>query len=240
MEKRTIITGASGEIGMAIANQLANKGHALFLHYNQNRTAIEQLQEQIPSDQIIDVIQSDLSTSEGLAQFIHQVPQQDIDQLIYTSGKSYFGLFQDMEEQDMDEMLQLHVKSPWKIAQALIPDMIRNKFGRIILISSIWGEIGASCEVAYSTVKGAQNAFIRALAKELGPSNIFVNGVSPGFIDTKMNQAMTAQEKQELIQDIPLQRAGKPEDVADAVQFLCSNQSKYIQGELIRVNGAWG
>ncbi|QGH34595.1 SDR family oxidoreductase [Gracilibacillus salitolerans] len=239
MEKRTIITGASGEIGTAIANQLANQGHALFLHYNRNRIAIEQLLEQIPKDQIIGVIQSDLASREGLDQFINKIPQ-NIDHLIYTSGKAYFGLFQDMEDKDMDEMLQLHVKSPWKVTQALIPEMVRNKFGRIILISSIWGEIGASCEVAYSTVKGAQNTFIRALAKELGPSNILVNGVSPGFIDTKMNQTLTAQEKQELIQDIPLQRAGEPEDVADAVQFLCSNQSRYIQGEIIRVNGAWG
>ncbi|WP_208592607.1 elongation factor P 5-aminopentanone reductase [Gracilibacillus suaedae] len=239
MEKRTIITGASGEIGMAIANQLANQGHTLLLHYNRNKIALDQLLEQIPADQIIDVVQADLATNDGLTQFIKQVPQ-DLDHLIYTSGKAYFGLFQEMDEHDMDEMLQLHVKSPWKITQALIPNMVREKFGRIILISSIWGEIGASCEVAYSTVKGAQNAFIRALAKELGPSNVYVNGVSPGFIDTKMNQALSAEEKQELIQDIPLQRAGKPEDVADAVQFLCSNQSKYIQGELIRVNGAWG
>ncbi|WP_018932610.1 elongation factor P 5-aminopentanone reductase [Gracilibacillus lacisalsi] len=239
MEKRTIITGASGEIGMAIANQLANQGHSLFLHYNRNKIAIDQLLEQIPKDQILDVVQSDLATNEGLAQFIKQVPH-DMNHLVYTSGKAYFGLFQDMAEHDMDEMLQLHVKSPWKITQALIPAMVQNKFGRIILISSIWGEIGASCEVAYSTVKGAQNAFIKSLAKELGPSNVYVNGVSPGFIDTKMNQALSAEEKQELIQDIPLQRAGKPEDVADAVQFLCSNQSKYIQGELIRVNGAWG
>ncbi|MGN8644936.1 elongation factor P 5-aminopentanone reductase [Gracilibacillus sp. HCP3S3_G5_1] len=239
MEKRTVITGASGEIGMAIARQLATQNHKLLLHYNQNKTAIDKLLKQIPNNTIIDVIQSNLANRHGLNQFISQLPS-DINHFIYTSGKAYYGLFQDMEEQDMDDMLQLHVKSPWKITQTLIPDMVRNQFGRIILISSIWGEIGASCEVAYSTVKGAQNAFIKSLAKELGPSHIFVNGVSPGFIDTKMNQALTNEEKQQLIQDIPLQRAGKPDDVADAVQFLCSDQSTYIQGELIRVNGAWG
>ena len=238
MEKRTIITGASGEIGMAIANQLANQGHALFLHYNRNKTAIEQLLEQIPRDQILDVVQSDLATNEGLVQFIKQVPH-DMDHLVYTSGKAYFGLFQDMDEHDMDEMLQLHVKTPWKITQALIPDMVRNKFGRIILISSIWGEIGASCEVAYSTVKGAQNAFIKSLAKELGPSNVYVNGVSPGFIDTKMNQEIELSDQQVIFEEIPLQRPGQPEEIAKVVEFILSDKASYITGEIIRVNGGW-
>ncbi|MDX8047000.1 SDR family oxidoreductase [Gracilibacillus sp. S3-1-1] len=238
-KKRTIITGASGEIGMAIAKELVSHGHSLLLHFHQNKRAIDQLKEQIPDEQIINVIQSDLSTREGIESFVQQLPS-DIDHVIYTSGMAYVGLFQDMNEQDMDTMVQLHVKAPWKITQTVIPEMIRNKFGRIILISSIWGEVGASCEVAYSTVKGAQNAFVKSLAKELGPSNISVNGVSPGFIDTKMNQFFSAEEKAALIEEIPLQRAGTPQDVAHAVQFLCSERSSYIQGELMRVNGAWG
>ncbi|SHN16964.1 elongation factor P 5-aminopentanone reductase [Gracilibacillus kekensis] len=239
MKKRTLITGASGEIGKAIAIQLAEQGHSLVLHYHQNRAAIDDILNHISAKQIIEVIQSNLSTPNGLDQFLEQLPSQ-LDHFIFTSGATYYGLFQDMDDKTLDEMLHLHLKAPWKISQRLIPNMIQQSFGRMVLITSIWGEIGASCEVAYSSVKGGQQAYIKSLAKELGPSNIYVNGVSPGFIDTKMNHTLTVEEKAELIQDIPLQRAGTPKDVAGAVQFLCSDSATYIQGEIIRVNGAWG
>ncbi|UOQ47813.1 SDR family oxidoreductase [Gracilibacillus caseinilyticus] len=238
MEKRTIITGASGEIGAAIAMKLASEGHQLFLHYNQNHAAIEQLCQQLSDDCIIGGVQADLSTAAGLSYFLDYIPEE-ITHLVMTSGAAYYGLFQDMTDDEMEMMLQLHVTSPWKITRALIPEMIRRKFGKIVLITSIWGQHGASCEVAYSSVKGAQNTFIKALAKELGPSQIYVNGVSPGFIDTRMNNHLTDMEKQQLVEDIPLQRAGLPEDVAGAVSFLCSDQSSYIQGEVIGVNGAF-
>ncbi|UOQ85637.1 elongation factor P 5-aminopentanone reductase [Gracilibacillus salinarum] len=238
MEKQTMITGASGEIGAAIAMKLASEGHQLFLHYNQNNAAIEELSQQLPEDCIKGVIQADLSSGDGLRNFLEQIPNE-ITHLVMTSGAAYYGLFQDMKDEEMDAMLHLHVTSPWKITRAIIPEMIRRKCGNIILITSIWGQQGASCEVAYSSVKGAQNTFIKALAKELGPSQIYVNGVSPGFIDTRMNHHLTDTEKQQLVEDIPLQRAGLPEDVAGAVSFLCSDQSSYIQGEVIGVNGAF-
>ncbi|WP_058307752.1 elongation factor P 5-aminopentanone reductase [Gracilibacillus massiliensis] len=238
MKKRTLITGASGEIGKAIAIQLANEGHSLVLHYHQNKHAINEILEKIPSEQVIDIIQSNLATPVGLDHFLELLPSQ-LNHFIYTSGMTYYGLLQDMDDQTMDEMLHLHLKAPWKISQQLIPNMIQQHFGRMIFITSIWGEVGASCEAAYASVKGGQQAYIKSLAKELGPSHIYVNGVSPGFIDTKMNAALTLEEKAELIEDIPLQRAGTPMDVAGAVQFLCSDRAAYIQGEVIRVNGAW-
>ncbi|GAB2548233.1 elongation factor P 5-aminopentanone reductase [Gracilibacillus alcaliphilus] len=238
MEKKILITGASGEIGQAIAKDLAKAGHSLVLHYHKNQTDMDRLTKQIPADQCLQVIQADLSTPEGLQQFLSVCPP-DIDYYIHTSGQSVVGLFQDMPDQQMDELLHLHIKAPWRITQHLIPSMIRQQSGRIVVISSIWGEVGASCEVAYSTVKGAQNTFVKALAKELGPSQIYVNGVSPGLIDTKMNQHLDQQERDALIEEIALQRIGLPEDVARAVCFLCEEQTRYIQGELIKVDGGW-
>ncbi|WP_350308631.1 elongation factor P 5-aminopentanone reductase [Gracilibacillus phocaeensis] len=238
IKKTTLITGASGDIGKEIALQLASEGHQLWLHYHQNHAAIEKLKQQLTAEQVLGIIQADLSTPVGLDTFVQECPE-NISHYIHTSGQSYVGLFQDMSDAQMDQMLQLHVKAPWKIAQQLIPSMIQAKHGRIVLISSIWGEIGASCEVAYSSVKGAQNSFVKALAKELGPSQIYVNGVCPGLINTKMNHHLTEKDKQTLQEEIPLQRTGLPQDVAGAVGFLCQESTRYIQGEQIRVDGGW-
>lgn len=237
MEKVTLITGASGDIGTAIACQLAEKGHQLVLHYHKNQQAMENLIQILPDEYICKVIQANLSTDRGIGQLIKELPSS-VDSFIHTSGATYYGLFQYMTDEDMDDMLHIHVKAPWKITKQLLPAMIQKKSGNIILITSIWGEIGASCEVAYSSVKGAQQSFIRALAKEVGPSGISVNGVSPGFIDTKMNDIFSSEEKQAFISEIPLGRAGTPRDIANTVDFLLQHQTSYIQGEIIRVNGA--
>ncbi|WP_163536853.1 SDR family oxidoreductase [Gracilibacillus sp. YIM 98692] len=238
MSRKSLIIGASGDIGFAISKKLGWMGNQLILHYNKNKQMIRSLEEELPNEQIIHVVQGDLTYKEGLQSFLEKLPH-DVDHVIFASGITHFGLFQEMTDQDMDEMLSLHVKSPWKITQKLLPNMIRKKYGKIILITSIWGDIGASCEVAYSTVKGGQNTFVQALAKELGPSGIMVNGVSPGFIETKMNQHLSEEEQQMIIEEIPMQRKGKPEEVANAVGFLLSDQSSYINGEIIRINGAW-
>ncbi|WP_226034884.1 elongation factor P 5-aminopentanone reductase [Aquibacillus saliphilus] len=233
-----LITGASGEIGGAIAEKLASEGYTLILHYHQNRQQIERLLDKLPKESVIDVIHGDLTTNNGINSFLSNI-HYSVDHLIFASGRSEYGLFQDISEASMDEMLSLHVKSTWLIAKQLIPGMVRNNKGSIIVISSIWGDIGASCEVVYSSVKGAQNSFIKALAKELASSGISVNGVSPGYIETKMNQFLSEIEKKEIIDEIPMNRAGQPSEVAHAVSFLLDEKSSYIQGEIININGAW-
>ncbi|SER08097.1 3-oxoacyl-[acyl-carrier protein] reductase [Gracilibacillus ureilyticus] len=238
MGNTCLIVGASGEIGTAIAKKLAGQGCQLILHYHQNEASIRNLINEINADQIIKLIRADLSKQEGLQFFLSQL-HMDINKVVFASGTSTIGLIQDLSNEDMDRLLHLHVKALWRITQHVLPGMITLKTGHIVLITSIWGEVGASCEVAYSTVKGAQNTFVRALAKETGPSGIHVNGVSPGFIDTKMNHHLSEMEKLELVSDIPLQKSGQPEDVADAVSFLLSDRAKYITGEILRVNGGW-
>lgn len=238
MNKNCLIIGASGEIGKAIAQRLATEGYSLLLHYNLNNQSVNQLLHDLPEESILGFVQGDLSTSDGINHLIKQI-NFPISTVIYTGGKSYLGLLQNTSENTMDEMLNMHVKAPWVISKALIPEMIKQRYGKIVLITSIWGSQGASFEVVYSSVKGAQNSFIKALAKELARSGISVNGVSPGFINTKMNQNFSEEEKAEIIDQIPINRAGSPDDVANTVSFLLDDRSSYIQGEIINVTGAW-
>ena len=238
MMKNVLILGASGDIGQAIAKQLADEGYQLILHYFKNETSMRQLLEHIHEERVLQVLQADLTRDEGAKSLCESVFFQ-VDGIVYVCGTAHIGLFQDTEEDIMDKMLHLHVKSPWYITQHFLHQMIQKQRGKIIFITSIWGNVGASNEVIYSSVKGAQNSFVRALAKEVGPSGISVNAVSPGFIDTKMNTHLEAAEKAQIISHIPLNRAGMTDDVANAVSFLMSDKSNYIQGEVMNISGGW-
>lgn len=236
MKKRNIlIIGASGDIGLAIANKLLEQGYQLILHYYSNSAVIEEL---FKHEQVLASIQANLSKEEEIKLFLKQLVFP-VDGVVFASGKAQFGLFQDASEEILDEMLTLHVKAPWMITQHVLPSMIQEQYGKIIFISSIWGTVGASYEVIYSTVKGAQNSFVKALAKEVAPSSISVNAISPGFIDTKMNNHLTEDEKKAILADIPMQRAGKAEEIANTVNFLLGDQANYIQGEIIHITGGW-
>ncbi|MDY0396426.1 SDR family oxidoreductase [Virgibacillus halophilus] len=182
------------------------------------------------------VVQADLRRQNAVENMLKQIVFP-VDHIVFASGQASYGLFQETSEEQMDEMLAVHVKAPWLITQGLLAPMIKNKSGSIIFISSIWGDIGASGEVIYSAVKGAQNSFVKALAKELGPSNVSVNAISPGFIHTKMNNHLDKEEKQAVISEIPLNRAGDPTEIANLTDFLLSGKSAYIQGTVIRING---
>ncbi|MFD1360397.1 elongation factor P 5-aminopentanone reductase [Lentibacillus salinarum] len=238
MGRNILIIGASGDIGTAISKQLADEGYNLILHYFQNKKGLEQNRNGLDKETVLMAIQADLSQTEGIHYLLDQLVFP-VDAVIFAGGQAHYGLLQDMDETSMDAMLTLHVKAPWTITKHLLPGMIQQKQGRIILITSIWGEVGASYEVVYSSVKGAQNSFVKALSKEMAPSGIAVNAVSPGFIDTKMVQHILSEEKARIIDDIPANRVGTPDDVAHAVSFLMSEQSDYIHGEIIHVSGGW-
>ncbi len=239
MKKRMLLIGASGDIGQSIARQCIEQEYTLLIHYHQNRSAIDQLVEQCTEGTIERIVQADLQTIHGVERLLRMIEPFEIDGMIYASGAASFGLFQDHSPEHVNNMLYLHVHAPLAITQYLLPQMVHRKHGDIVFITSIWGTIGASNEVLYSTVKGAQNSFIRALSKEVGPSGVYVNGVSPGFIDTKMNAHLSREEKALIEQDVPLQRAGTSDEVAHAVSFLLDERSSYIQGEIIEVTGGW-
>jgi 3-oxoacyl-[acyl-carrier protein] reductase len=235
--KYALITGASGGIGVSIARQLAHDGYGLFLHYYRNRQRLDALRAELTNVHI-SLVQADLSEADGADRLLSQL-DRPIDVLVHNSGNSYYGLITDMSDELVQKMVQLHVTSPVLLTKKLLPPMIAKKRGNIVVISSIWGLTGASCEVVYSMVKGGQNTFVKALAKELAPSGIRVNAIAPGAIQTEMLQSFSDEELQNIAEDIPLGRIGEPSEVAKTVSFLISEAASYITGQVISVNGGW-
>jgi 3-oxoacyl-[acyl-carrier protein] reductase len=239
MKQFILVTGASGGIGAAVAAKLARRGYSLYLHYNQNREAVEQLRQNLQTECAeIHLVQADLSEENG-ADLLWEQIHHELEAVVYTAGKSVFGLVTDTSDEQLRSMITLHLSNLYKIGNKALPAMIRNRSGSIIVISSIWGITGASCEVLYSMVKGGQNAYVKALAKEVAPSGVRVNAVAPGAVDTEMLSIFSEEERLEIAQDIPLGRLGYPDEIADTVSFLISKQASYITGQVIGVNGGW-
>ncbi|MBC1320073.1 SDR family oxidoreductase [Listeria welshimeri] len=241
MDKETkyaFVTGASGEIGQAICIALAKAGWNLYLHYYQNRQAVEDIVPQLQAENIdVILIQADFDDFSSLKEIEKQVFQ--VDAFIHAAGHSHYALFQDTTDLDMTKLWNVHMYMPMRLIQIFIPKLMKSQQGRIVFISSIWGEIGASMEVVYSTVKGAQIVFCKALSQEVGLSGITVNAVTPGVVKTKMMDQFSLEEKEILRQEIPLKRFAKPEEIAETVEFLTSKKASYITGEVLRLNGGW-
>lgn len=210
------------------------------LHYHQNEQAASRLSADLKETYQVEtyVVQADLAKTGGAAELVSRLPL-DPDILVLNSGKSHVGLVTDTEKEVLASMVQLHVTSPYELTQSILPAMIQKKSGHIIAVSSIWGETGASCEVLYSMVKGAQNAFIKGLAKELAPSGIRANAVSPGAVQTDMMKSFTQEDLAMMEEEIPLGRLAAPEEIADVIWFLASKQSSYMTGQILSVNGGW-
>ncbi|MEH6940436.1 elongation factor P 5-aminopentanone reductase [Bacillus sp. JJ722] len=236
--KFVLITGASGSIGQETAIELARQGYSLYLHYHTNKTAIDALMKEL---QVFDVemvpIQADLSTNEGVEVLCSNI--FSINSLVLNSGKAHYGLVSDVDIHTMNEMMAIHITSPFFIVQKLLPKLMKEESSSIVAVTSIWGDTGASCEVLYSMLKGGQNAFVKALSKELAPMGVRVNAVSPGAVETPMLQTFSDDEKQELADEIPLGRLAQPEEIAHCIAYLLSNKSSYITGHVLKVNGGW-
>ena len=182
----------------------------------------------------------DMGNYENAKELFHQIKKlyDRVDVLVNNAGISYIGLFTDMTPEDWNRVITTNLTSVYNCCSLAIPDMVRNKSGKIINISSVWGDVGASCEVAYSASKGGMNSLTKALAKELAPSNIQVNAISCGAIDTEMNQFLGDDELMQLIDEIPAGRLGKAEEVADLVYHL-SYKNEYLTGQIIGLDGGW-
>lgn len=238
MKKYVLITGASGGIGKETAILLAKKGWNLYLHYHQNKKEIEEIITALmPYQTEMIPIQADLSSPQGVEKVLNNIFH--IDAICFISGIAHYGLFVDTSETIMNDMWNIHVHAPMLLTRKLLPKLMRNKTSHIIFVSSIWGQTGASCEVVYSTVKGAQISFVKALSKEVARNGVRVNAVAPGAVKTNMLANFSEYELQELETEIPLGRLAEPIEIAGAIAFLLSKEASYITGQVLAVNGGW-
>lgn len=236
--KTALITGASRGIGKAIANEFAKAGFDLYITCISSETAIKEYAKQLEESYNISCVTlvGDISDPKVVRGFFEEI--NDLDVLVNNAGISYIGLLTDMSDEEWNSIISTNLSSAFYCSKGAIPLMLQKKSGKIINISSVWGERGASMEVAYSTTKGGINSFTKALAKELAPSNIQVNAISCGLIDTDMNSHFSEEDMAEIINEIPADRIGKPEEVAHlALQLTDGNN--YLTGQIIGLDGGW-
>jgi 3-oxoacyl-[acyl-carrier protein] reductase len=238
MKKYALITGASGGIGHAVACNLAGKGYNLYLHYNKNEKSIRDLMDKLQSygGEYIP-IHADLANSSGYKIICSQI--FSLDAIIHCGGNSQYGLLTDLLQEEAESLMNVHVLNPLMLTKELLPKLLSKGAGNIIVITSIWGQTGAACEVAYSTAKGAQIAFVKALSKEIALKGIRVNAIAPGAVATPMMEGFTKDEIDQISVDIPMGRLGLPEEIAGGVAFLLSADSSYITGQVLAINGGW-
>ena len=241
MSKIAVITGASRGIGKAIAEQLAKENYLLAISGRVKETLCETAKE---IEETYKVTCLSFVGDMGDASFVEQMFREvhknlgAVDVLINNAGISQIGLFQDLTIEEWNKIVNTNLTSVFLSCKQAIPQMLSKKEGRIINISSVWGNVGASCEVAYSATKGGINALTKALGKELAPSNITVNAIALGTIDTKMNSCFSPEERQQLEEEIPVGRYGTVEEVSHLVSQLLQAPT-YLTGQIITMDGGW-
>lgn len=228
-----LITGASRGIGAAAARAFAQNGDSVVINYNKSENEALALADDIGAQ----AIKADVSDSAAVKAMFVRARELfgHIDVLVNNAGIEWQGLLTDMREEEWDKLMSVNLKGAYICCREAVPDMVSRRFGRIINITSMWGDAGASCEAAYSASKAGLAGLTKALAKELAPSGVTVNAVSPGCIDTDMMRHYGNEEMKDILSDIPLGRMGDAAEVANTVLFLARNS--YITGQIIRING---
>ncbi len=234
--KVILITGAAKGIGRQTAITLAKENYQVVVNYNKSQKQAEELQENYN----IDIYKADVTSREEVKKMINYVigKYKKIDVLINNAGVSSFNLFTDITDEEWERVINANLYSSFCVTQEVLPYMIYEKNGCIINISSIWGIVGASCEALYSITKAGIDAMTKSLAKELGPSNIRVNSIAPGFIDTDMNKEFSKESVESIKEETPLGKIGKTEDISKCIKWLV--QDDFTTGQVISINGGWG
>ncbi|PID25630.1 elongation factor P 5-aminopentanone reductase [Sporosarcina sp. P7] len=240
MTRFALVLGASGGIGEVICKQLAKAGWSLYMHYNANENQLDllryELEENYPNQQFRSV-QADFRVELAAEKLAGSI--QSVQAIIVANGQAVVKLLSETSELEMSELWQVHVQNPARLIALLSEKLRKQDVSYIVFIGSIWGSTGAAGEVMYSAVKGAQHAFVKAYAKESAFSGIRVNAIAPGWIDTRMNQEFSAEERQMVLEQIPLLSVGTPQEIANMVEFMLSGKADYMTGEIIQINGGW-
>lgn len=236
-ERIAVITGGSRGIGAASVRAFAKAGYRVAFCWHTNEQAAKNLETEFPG-QVLGC-KADVADREQVQALFARVRENfgEPDTLVCNAGVAQQKLFTDITEQDWNTMLNTHLTGAFHCCQAALPAMIRQKFGRILMVSSMWGQTGGSCEVHYSAAKAGIIGLTKALAKEEGPSGITVNCVAPGVIETDMMASFSAEDKAELAEETPVGRLGTAEEVADLLVYLAGGNAGYITGQVIGQNG---
>ena len=240
MVKVAIVTGGSRGIGAEISRELARKGIQVIANYNKSEGCAKDIKSELEKESIdLDIFQADVSKRDDVKKLVDYAQEKygKIDILVNNAGISEYKLFTDETDEDWNRVLNTNLYSAYAMSQEVVPGMVHNKSGCIINISSIWGLVGGSLEVLYSVSKAGLDGLTKALAKELGPSNIRVNSIAPGMIDTQMNANLSVQDLEHIKEEIPLGNIGKPKDIARCVNWLVEDE--YTTGQIISINGGW-
>lgn len=236
VNKVVVVTGGSRGIGAEIVKFLAKLDYKVVLNYNKSESYAQDVKKELNN---VEIFKADVSKKEEANALIDFAIKKygKIDVLINNAGIAQTKLFTEITDEDWKNIIDTNLNSAFYCSREAVKNMIHNKSGLIINISSIWGITGASCEVAYSTSKAAINGFTKALAKELGPSNIRVNAIAPGIINTEMNSYLSENELKNIKEEIPLEKIGDPVDIAKCVKWLI--EDNYTTGQIISINGGW-
>lgn len=240
MRKIALITGGSRGIGAACVRLFARSGYAVVFLANRSADKAQALMDELRAEGLDVAFRlCDVSDGTQVAAVIADILRsyKRIDALVNCAGVSHIGLFTDMTDAEWDALFAVNVRSVFSVTKAVLPGMISRQTGAVVNVSSMWGEVGASCEVAYSATKAAIIGMTKALAKEVGPSGVRVNCVTPGVIDTDMNAQLTEDDRAALAEETPLGRIGAAEEVAQTILYLCGEGAAFITGQVLGVSG---
>lgn len=237
-EKFALITGASRGIGEAMARRFAKEGYSLYLTCSNTYEQLSGLADELSASYSVkcQAFQTDMGDYKQVEKLFSHISNLDV--LVNNAGIAHIGLLSDMSAEEWQHIMNTNLNSCFYTSKFSIPIMLKNHSGRIINISSVWGNVGASMEVAYSASKAGMNGFTKALAKELAPSNIQVNAIACGVIDTEMNHCLSPEDMDALKEEIPADRLGNPSEIAE-LAFQLATAPTYMTGQIITIDGGW-